>query len=58
MKMVETMFNFWGNLIDSVHLARVRNKAFMELSSLTDRELSDLGISRWEIAQVVLQTHK
>lgn len=39
-------------LADSAQKAAAFRRTYAELSQLSDRELDDLGVSRWEIAEV------
>lgn len=38
------------------HRTKVRN-AINELKSMTNRDLADIGISRWDIERVVREAH-
>jgi len=43
---------------NSVREARLAKKAYEELSSLSDRELADLGITRTEIVNIAFNTRR
>ena len=43
---------------DSLRQARLAQRAYEELSSLTDRELAELGLTRAEIVQVAFRNIK
>lgn len=44
-----------GNIFDYARRARLANRAFVELSQLSDRELQDLGLNRYDIPRVAWQ---
>jgi uncharacterized protein YjiS (DUF1127 family) len=41
---------------DSWTRARAYRATYAELSALSDRELDDLGVSRWELAEVAYKS--
>ena len=43
---------------NSVREARLAQRAYEELSVLTDRELADLGITRTEIVRIAFNTRR
>ena len=43
---------------NSVQEARLAQRAYEELSVLTDRELADLGITRTEIVRIAFNTRR
>jgi uncharacterized protein YjiS (DUF1127 family) len=47
---IQALFQTIDNLFKQVERARMAHRTFLELSQLTDRELSDLGLSRHDIA--------
>ncbi|HET9148080.1 MAG TPA: DUF1127 domain-containing protein [Acetobacteraceae bacterium] len=50
---VTSASSFFASLADAFGAYRERRVAYRELSSLNDRELADLGISRADIRNVV-----
>lgn len=47
---------FFGNFSTSMENYRLYRQTVKELSALSDRELSDLDISRWDIDRIARQS--
>ena len=56
--MVERFFAATDWVYNTMRQARLAQRAYEELSGLTDRELQDLGISRTDIVRVAFQTQR
>ena len=57
-KMIEGFLTATDWIYNTMRQARLAQRAYEELSSLTDRELQDLGITRADIVRIAFQTQR
>ena len=51
-------FNFFSNLIASIQFYFQARKDFNQLNAMTDKELADIGISRYDIGRITFGKQK
>lgn len=54
--MFTEIYKFLNTMYESIQESRILYRSYCELNSLTDRELSDLGINRYDIPRIIFET--